>query len=459
MKKINYLLIVFVAALFITSCNTNDLEPTLAQHKDGKNPLTKVDDLYGFIKGTLSQMTSDRYYGRDFIINNEVRTDNCFSNGASGRFTTQSDFKYDNRTGFIWGTAYSVISNANLIINTDISTLEGDANRAKHIQGQAYMLRALVHFDLLKMYGQQHVGGTLGVPYMTKFVSNSSPKEDLYLSRNTVEEVKSMIFKDLKSAFDLMDARRASKVFPSKNAAKALESRVALYFEMYPEAKAAAEYVINTRKYDIMDAGLFVKSWEGKENYNSIFELAFNATDNRGFNSLAYIYRKGSNGRYGDVQTVDAVKDLFEAGDVRGLGGILGREGRGGAQLRNMGKYPNMLGYDNVPLIRIEEVILNYAEALLKTGGDALTQLNLIPAKRGASAYTEATMENILLERRKELMFEGFRFDDLMRTKQDIKRTQGASETHIPYGNYILAWAIPLRELDANSNMKQNEGY
>ena len=46
----------------------------------------------------------------------------------------------------------------------------------------------------------------------------------------------------------------------------------------------------------------------------------------------------------------------------------------------------------------------------------ALTELNKIPANRNAVTYTNVTMQNILLERRKELAFEGFRFDDIART-------------------------------------------
>ncbi len=109
--------------------------------------------------------------------------------------------------------------------------------------------------------------------------------------------------------------------------------------------------------------------------------------------------------------------------------------------------------------INIEMVIiLIYAEALLETGaiGDALTWLNMIPDNRGAS--TEATKENILLERRKELCFEGFRFDDLARTKQDIPKLNVVFEGPV-YGSYNYAFPIPLAELNANSNMILNKGY
>lgn len=85
--------------------------------------------------------------------------------------------------------------------------------------------------------------------------------------------------------------------------------------------------------------------------------------------------------------------------------------------LRNNGKYPSAHYSDNINLIRYEEVILSYAEALFEQGqtGDALTQLNLITKARGAQPWGAATKDNILQERTRELCFEGFRFDDLVR--------------------------------------------
>src|SRR5690606_29771348 len=128
----------------------------------------------------------------------------------------------------------------------------------------------------------------------------------------------------------------------------------------------------------------------------------------------------------------------------------------------NMGKYPDTpVGADNIPLFRYEEVILNYAEALFETGGDALTQLNLITSNRDASAYASVTKEDILEERRKELIFEGFRFDDMMRTGQDVPywgTIQNLMGT-VSYPDNLFAYPIPLGELNANSNMVPNEGY
>lgn len=459
MKKINYIYtLIFIGFISFTACNTDDLEPSLEQNKSVEGSITDVSNLYGIIKGSYDAFTAAGYYGRDFIVTNEVRTDNCFSNGSSGRFTTQAQFDYDANTGYIWDEAYDAIASANIIINTDLTNLTGDLAYGKHLQGQAYAIRALAHFDLLKSYGQQHVGGTLGVPYVTEFKG-----DDLFPARNTVEEVKTFIMADLTTAFTMMDDAYydSSKVFMSKYTAKALESRAAVYFKMWPEAKSAAEAVISSGHYSIIAAADYVGSWAQNGSSNSIFELAFSSTDSRGSDNISYIYRTGETGSYGDVQVIDEVANLYAAGDVRA--DILGYEplSKRPTALRNMGKYPGLSGYDNIPLIRYEEVILNYAEALFETGGDALTQINKITSNRGAAAYTAVTKDNLLNERRKELIFEGFRYDDLVRTGSDIEKLyfQQNFAATIPYGDYRMTWAIPKAEMDANSNMVQNSGY
>ena len=463
MKKINILFRIAVLIVFlgsINACSTDDLEPTLAQNKNINGGLTSVENIHSLIKGAYSGLTVSGYYGRDYIINNEVRSDNCFSNGNSGRFTTQASFSYNENTGYFWDDAYEVIANANVIIGLDLEELDGDTDWARHIQGQAYALRALCHFDMVKQYGQQHVGGTLGVPYVTEFKG-----EDLFPARNTVTEVRDFILQDLNTAFDLMDASYdESTEFFTKYAAKALEANVAIYFEQWATAQAACEEVINNGGYSIISANDYVSHWTSDMSANSIFELAFNSTDNQGINGLAYIYRTTGGGSYGDVQVIDEVINLYDAADVRA--GILGYEG---VMLRNIGKYPDNQGYDNVVVMRYEEVILNYAEALFELsatgigGLSALDYLNQIPENRGLGAgyYATASKDNILEERRKEFIFEGKRFEELVRMGKDIEKLylQQNFAATIPYGDYRLAWPIPSAEMDANSNMVQNDGY
>ncbi|WP_159022762.1 RagB/SusD family nutrient uptake outer membrane protein [Formosa sp. L2A11] len=459
MKNIKHIYRILVAAtlvLTIGSCTTEDLDPSLEQNKSVEDGINSINNISGLMLGAYEYLTESGYYGRDYIINNEVRTDNCFSNGNSGRFTTQASFAYNSNTGYFYDEAYEAIAIANVIIAQDVTTLATDTSELEegyHIQGEAYALRALVHFDLLKQYGQMNTGGTLGIPYVTEYKG-----EDLYPSRSTYSENVTAIMADLQTAFDMMsdDYYDTTKITMSKYTAKAIESRVAIYFEMWDDAIAASEAVINSGLYSMVSAENYVSSWSAGSQQNSIFELAYTSSDNLSSDSIGFIYRLGDSGSYGDVQVLDDVINIFEPNDVRA--DILGYEG---TMLRNLYKYPDINGSDNIPVIRYEEIILNYAEALYESTGGGLSELNSLRTNRGLAGLTTITKDAILDERRKELMFEGFRFDDLMRTGQDIEKTslQQNFTSTISYGDFRLAYPIPQNDIDTNSNLTQNDGY
>ncbi|HSM46665.1 MAG TPA: RagB/SusD family nutrient uptake outer membrane protein, partial [Draconibacterium sp.] len=280
--------------------------------------------------------------------------------------------------------------------------------------------------------------------------------------RETVEENRKAIFEDIETGLGLMTEANnpKTKQFISTGTALALKARVALYFKEWEKAKSAAQTIVNSGKFEIVDASNFVNSWKTKNNANSIFELASSTTDNLGINGLQNIYRGAT---YGDIEVLNDLASIFDEGDVRNSPAMIGIETIAGKQrLRNFGKYPTADFSDNIALMRFEEIILILAEAKIELGeSDALEVLNRIPAKRGANLYTEATKANVLLERRKELCFEGFRFDDLARTGSDIPLVDQYRQTHggPKYGSFKYAFPIPTVEMNANSNMVQNEGY
>lgn len=457
MNKFVYTMLI-AGSVAVTSCNTEDLNPSLEQNKEGADAIRTSSDIEGILKGAYNRMTTSGYYGRDYIVTPEVRTPNTWANGRSGRFTTEANLAYNPNGLYIWGNAYAVIASANIIINADLDGLtdaSDNSDYANHLQGQAYAIRALAHFDLLKTYGQEQVEGNLGVPYVTEFKG-----EDLIPARGTIEENKAQIYADLEMAFELMsdDFFDGSKEFMSKYTAKALESRVGTWFGDWERVKEASMEVVESGLYSIVPADQFVASFASAGSQNSIFELAYSDTDNEGINGLEYIYRGTS---YGDISvTPNAFNTLYEEGDVRA--DILGTEQVGSnLRLRNMGKYPDRSS--NVVVIRYEEVILNLAEALMNLGEmeDALMYLNMIPENRNADLYTAATIENILLERRKEFIFEGLYYWDLQRLCLPIEKIdaeQNIAES-IPCGDFRRIHPIPVAELDANSNLVQNPGY
>ncbi|AZI21940.1 RagB/SusD family nutrient uptake outer membrane protein [Chryseobacterium taklimakanense] len=463
MKKTIYLALALGLALpALNSCRDESLEPTLQQSKDLESSINTLEDLTAVLNAGYNRMSGVAYYGRDYIIFGEVRSDNTYSNANSNRFVTPAAMKMtvnDAYAADTWAQIYAAIGTANVVINKDTKALTGGTvEEINQIKGEALIMRALAHFDLLKLYGQQHVGtggmSALGVPYVTKF----RDQESLLPARNTVQEVYNFALKDLNDALGLMSAgaNRDAHYF-STHAANALIARMALYFKDYKTAEAAAKKVIDSGKYAVATAATFPATFNTDYTNNQIFSVAASPTDNLGINGLANIYQKGS---YGDVVATQNLYDQFADGDVRKTM-IKIEDGL----YRNVGKYPSRDPYkDDIPVIRYEEVVLIYAEALLQNGNaaEALIQLNKIATNRGAAPYTVANLDNILLERRKELAFEGFRFYDLARTGRDIpfvdlKQTFGTS--NVKYGSYNYAFPIPATEIGANSNVVQNDGY
>lgn len=474
--KMNYKYILLVVLGFglLTSCSEEDLDPTLSQSKDIDISIKTTEDLSALINGAMERMSSLGYYGRDAIIMGEVFSDNTTSNANSNRFVVEARMDLLPTTATastLWTQIYGVVASANIIIAAE--GIEGDEAEIAHLKGQAYAIRALAHFDLVKFYGQQHVnnGGlsAAGVPYVKVFRDN----DQLFPSRNTVEEVRNFAYEDLGMAQDLMSEglNNASKEFITTHAAYAIEARIANYFGDHSRALTASKTVIDSGKFSVVEKDAFLNSFAVDSAPNSIFEIAFTSTDNPGINGLANIYQTGS---YGDVIALPNLAAIYDEGDVRGSSDydptagiapttVIGLHPNG--TFRNVGKYPSTAPYeDNVPVIRYEEMILIYAEALLETGGDAslaLIELNKIPAKRGAVEYAAATKANVMLERRKEFAFEGMRFHDLARTGSAVPNPDPILQLHsgVPYGDFRFAMPIPATEVNVNANITQNSGY
>jgi hypothetical protein len=450
----------------VMSCDDSDLEPTLSVNKD-ISTITSAEDLSLVLSGAYDLMTSTYYYGRDMVIYGEVRSDNAYSNGNSGRFVTPASMDMVDSDGYASDTfsqIYTVIASCNIVIN---STIEGSTTtetaEINYYKGQALTLRALAHFDLLRLFGQQNVGdGGLtadGVAYVTEYISSDSTP-----ARNTVGEVKDYIYADLDEALTLMssdlDGTTETVTTPAVSAIKA---RVALYFEDWSIAKSASSAAMTAATANgarIASESEFVDTYGSTLPVNSIFELAFRSDDNLSSDSLYNIYADTS---YGDVVALEDIKNQFSSTDVRGGTSMLSYDDDG--NLRNVGKFSS--SSSNVPLIRYEEMVLIYAEAsymLDNTDASVLTYLNSIAGNRGADLYTSVTRDDILMERRKELAFEGFRFDDLARTGQDMPVVDELKQTYddngdIIFGSYRYAFPIPSVETDANSSTTQNLGY
>jgi hypothetical protein len=125
-------------------------------------------------------------------------------------------------------------------------------------------------------------------------------------------------------------------------------------------------------------------------------------------------------------------------------------------------------------MFRTGEMYLIRAEAKAETGAvsganSAESDINALRAAR-ITGYTDVTfaskqeaMDAIMLERYKELAYEGHRFWDLKRRGLPVERLASdaptANAATLPAGNFRFLLPIPNSELQANPLMEQNPGY
>lgn len=125
-------------------------------------------------------------------------------------------------------------------------------------------------------------------------------------------------------------------------------------------------------------------------------------------------------------------------------------------------KYPvDFAGGDNADndyvYFRYADVLLMKAEALLRTNqaGDALTIVNQVRAKRGATDLGALTLDNLLAERGREFYWEGWRRQDLIRFGKFLEPWGQKPAS----GPERLLFPIPAPALAVNPNLEQNPGY
>ena len=110
---------------------------------------------------------------------------------------------------------------------------------------------------------------------------------------------------------------------------------------------------------------------------------------------------------------------------------------------------------NDIVLFRYADVLLMKAEAKVRNGEDGTAELNAVRHRAGMPLRAKATLDNILKERLLELMWEGWRRNDLVRFRRFTKAYDFKPAT----GSYTRVFPIPDQAIDLNTNLKQNKGY
>jgi len=465
-NKLN-ILVLSVILVVIASCNVdNFLDEKPYDALDQTTAFADPSLVTAAITGTYDLVARVTYYGRNFIAASETMSDNIdVKPDNSGRFVSEYRYSTNDSDGDATGIfqrIYLVVAAANGIIENIDNCTTCTQSEIDEALGHAYALRAMAHFDAVRFYafpynttdtgvapGANGAGGNLGVPYRLN-TGTELP------ARDTVADNFVNIISDLTTAEGLFSTAGSplDSRF-SKNAVRALLSRVYLYKEDYANAKAYADLVIGGGIYTLVPNGSYAASWNGLGSSETIMQMAYSETDNNATNALSYIYIDEG---YGDLVPTAELLGLYSGTDVRN------------GWFRSLDviytyKFPGRDGQpflSDVPLIRLSEMYLNKAEAEyhLNNTGAAQDALDVV-AQRADAALADnvnsgaALLNDILIERRKELAFEGHRLFDVNRNKLDMNRLPG----NVSYPDCLTIYPIPADETNVNENITQNECY
>ncbi|MDF9795421.1 tetratricopeptide (TPR) repeat protein [Catalinimonas alkaloidigena] len=478
MKTIRYIyksLLLIPLTLLSVSCGEDflDLQPPL--QVANSDFLETVDDFQAAVLGAYDQMQLADYYGRYFVLVPDIMGEDIKQNASANRGKEWAEYNGAPTTNQsehreFWAEIYEIVNMANQMINAEFAPPASRQEEFENLLGQAYAIRALGHFDLVRLFAQTYTftpdASHPGIPVVTEFDPEARPV------RNTVAQVYDQIIADFETAIPLLTSDPDNAGTISREAAQALLSRVYLYMGRYTEAAALATEVVNSGRFTLVSQAAYPNQFLEGNSSEAIFEIIFSQLDNPGSDHLGNMYKSSG---YGDYLPSQQLFALFEEGDIRAtlfadddnLDGTIyaNAEGEG----KRVYKYPSegaIIATDNVPVIRYSEVLLNRAEALAKTGDDAgaLADLNMIRERAGVDPLSglsgQALVDEILLERRRELFAEGHRVFDITRNGQDLVRTDCTSPTCIvefPDPNFILP--LPQEETDVNPNIEQAPGY
>lgn len=469
----NYLFITFlIAALLSTGCN-KELELDPHDSLSTETALSTLSGIKAAVAGMYANLRDAAYYGRSMFLYGDASADDIYiSKVNSNRYISTYQRNYaavDADVLDMWTQLYTTIARANNIIN-NVDKVQGSAAEKDHQKGQALFIRSLVYFDLLRIFSKpwyQGNGNQPGVPLVLEADVRATP------ARNSVAEVYAQIIEDLQDAKTLLTATTEDdKVRASKFAAAALLSRVYLYKEDYPASITEASMVIGAG-YELTDVDDLDDFYASTAFDEEIFTIRYLANENPGSNNLGNFYLKPG---YGDARVSPDLISIFDQQqDVR-YKLFISPFSSSPAEYQN-NKFTGQEGVQGLyspKVLRLAEIYLNRAEAYANSGQAqlALNDLNAVRTYRGLNELSGLTgdvlLEEILLERRRELMFEGHRFFDLIRNGLPVIRNYCNEATQVTSINCSLSATddkivapIPQAELDANPAIRnqQNSGY
>jgi hypothetical protein len=519
MKKI-FLILTSVYICVACSDDFISLNPPSELNADGfYKTETDMNQAVLSAYGRLRQL-----YNQQYIRLGEIRSDNTTYSWLSGgpanekgidEFASpllpENSFLDDT-----WVNSYNLILRCNIVIGRiDDAVFTNEAMKRQYT-GEARFLRALMYFYLNRIFGGYGQNNELlGVVKVDKEIT---PTESYELGRVPLQEIYDLIVEDLLYAeanlpefYESTDIGRATK-----GGATAMLGKVYMAMAGYPlnrgneyYTKAIEQFrmVTNNPRYSLEPTYGALFDVSNKNTSESLFEVQYKkgapngATGSPWNNDFAPRFSDKEVVLVGDKVGVNAptrdMSEAYEDGDPRKYvsmrDGWLNSKTGAWEGDKYVCKYYDVStsGSDNGNNwieLRLADIYLLYAEALVRTGGDKQDALNYVNRIRQRARNTpgdpdieapadllkdlnagDFTNDDALLlaiekERRIELAFENHRWFDLVRTERarDVMTAEQAYDGFpaFTWSDNALAYPIPMTVMQSNpGRIIQNKGY
>ena len=421
------------------------------------------DDQQGYQKllnGLYSGMTSTTLYGRNLsagaidILAQYYNTSNMSSFYYELAKYDYATVESKNLISDIWGDTYSLISNANTLIEaTDNADCPLSDRQKKRMKGEALVVRAYLHFDLLRLYGP--IPSDLSeraIPYQTSAELTVQPfetgtqilskiKSDLTTAIGLLEESEPLLMPDQYESSDLESRPYRMNYY----AAKAVLARVYLWEGKKSEAYDTAVEVIDEASADFP----FVSEDEATGvnpdrlfTSEVLFGLYNTSRDRDLYNVLFSSVLKNYERFYpaGSLASGRLQEWYDDDNDYRKKVWAVDQENLYNQKYRTI-ELDTRTNY-TVPLVRMGEMYLIAAECAPSTD-EAATWINTLRNHRNSFSVTvdaDNLASYIQMEYRKEFLGEGQMFFYMKRNEQE-NIPNGKNESgnmSMELGNYVL---------------------
>ena len=426
------------------------------------------------------------------VMLGEIASDNTLAGGESAtdvigiqEIDNMTHTPVNQQLRDIWGWMYSGVNRANYILEFQDKT---DFPGKDEVLAQARFLRAYYYFELVKWFGDVPLKVDERIQFGDQFDIDRTPKAEVY---KQIEE-------DLIYAAANLPGTQSEAGRITRGAAQALLGKAYLYQDKFPEAAQVLDQVIGSGNYDLVPDYASIFELEGENNMESVFEVQYSDKEGAGFGCLQcsegnvavgfngirnYTGPEFGSGFSFNVPTQEAF-DAFEEGDLRRDVAVLdieawseetgatystGYEHTGFFNRKYIARQgglntpdANLTNPNNYRSIRYADVLLMAAEAYNRGGLDdglARMYLNKVRLRANLPDVPESVAgqdltEVIWNERRVELMGEGHRFFDLVRTERAAQNIDG----FVPGKHEVFP--IPSIEIElAGNRWEQNPGY